>query len=233
MPLKPALNKFTTASPIIASYDAVDFADNTGLVTFFGFVSKEGTTLNHHLNRRAVYSNDIVFITSKSTITGAPVLVSDVDFDTSAFNQPRDVKGTATVTMTLGYGQVAQADGGVGYIIAKLRKWDGTTETEIASAQSESVDFGVAGVPDSKTINISIPINTKVHFRRGDVLRCTPEFYRGSAAVASGTGGDYGYGVDPKDRDDDKKSTNQDPSPGLIQDADTTVMEVQIPFLIT
>ena len=34
MPLDPKLNKFTTASPIIASFDAVDFEDGTGIVIY-------------------------------------------------------------------------------------------------------------------------------------------------------------------------------------------------------
>lgn len=200
----------------IASYNFKDIIEGTGTIVFFGFSSKEETTENFHLSSNAVYSDSIVQVINNDQSTFTEYF--DLDFDTSIFNLPKRIKGTARVILTTGHFRSTGAN--QVYFIAKIRKWDGTDETEIASAQSGTYSVN-SGTTNSKTMNIEIPISTVQHFKKGETLRVTIGLW---AKSSNGTG-TVGFAHDPKNRDDETGNN-------IIVDAHTTVMEVHIPFEI-
>ena len=167
---------FTTTSQINAVYTYSDVADGTGVLVFQGFTHKEDTTLGYALSQTAMYPNDLY---TKGTTTSASFTkILDLDFELSSFNLPRTLKGIARCEATLGAGIAATSNAtGSVYAILKIRKWDGTTETEIANAQSETHVNGTNLAIEWKTVNFEVNISSQTQFTVGDQLRLTMEIW--------------------------------------------------------
>jgi hypothetical protein len=148
-----------TSNPAIASYSYTDIAEGTGVIKLYGFIDSGGTPT---LAEQVVYSSSIESTGSKTT-SGAYSTISDLDFDLSAFNYPKMIKGTALV----GYGYAFdQTNYGYGKIIFTVRKWDGTTETDIASGT-----WARENAPDAKAAQVTKITIPEHHFKRGEILR--------------------------------------------------------------
>ena len=136
---------FTTAARANATYDYEDVVNGTGVVTFYGIWEKPSTGTDWFLSSTNDYPS------------GSEILNNaDIDLDLTEFTTPRTATGTATIKATT---QLAAST-----FTAQLRKWDGTTETNITSAiQTASLGAGEEAI-------IRLPI-TETHFAAGDVLR--------------------------------------------------------------
>lgn len=186
------LNKpFQHQPSSITSYDWTDI-DNTGVISFYLAQTKTSTGTEQILTKSLLYSEekDETGTTAAATAT----LIIDKDFDLTSFNTPTTLRGTAILNISaLYYTDTGNMNG---YLIAKLRKWDGTTETEIASAQSVTSipTAGIAGMIDTiHCIPIVIP---KTHFKKGETLRLTIEAW---GLTSSGTCR-ITIGTDPQNR---------------------------------
>jgi hypothetical protein len=207
---------------IVASYDYYDFGEGTGMRLLYA----AKTHNDEILTQNQVYSHTIETSgTSSSPPTDAYENLFDVDFDLSAFNTPKEVYGTAYVNGCFDVQTAGTGANGTGKLTLKLRKWDGSTETEIAST-----DIEVATAHNDsqyKLYLVSLPITTKVHFQIGDVLRLTAMGYYKKTEV--GTGGGRGIitvGNDPTNRD----GTNIIPS--TEDPVSITQTKIWIPFKI-
>ena len=112
------------------NYDFADLANGVGFVLLYGTCTTDSTGVDYVLNR--------------SVTTGRPLFVSanaftdgNADFDITV-TKDMIIEGIATINVKFG-----EVDGGSGagitrYIICKLRKYSGTTETEVASVQTEN-----------------------------------------------------------------------------------------------
>ena len=178
----------------LVNFDYIDFAEGTGIIVLYAANSMADTTKSYLLTKSIVYSNN------KSTKSGdyaggaAANKLLDLDYDLAPFNLPKNMVGTAYISVPILAGQV----GGTiteTYIIAKLRHWDGTTETEIASSQSETV---TEDVPNKiLLVKITVPLT---HFKKGETLRLTIEGWMKDAA--GGNARNMWIGHDPKSRID-------------------------------
>ena len=170
MPLDPKLTKFTTASPILASYSYTDIADGTGIITLNGSNVEDSAAVDFILSTNTYYTEDVLTQANQ----GNPAdftKVLDINFDLSAFNSVRTIKGTAhfTISESLLYaGQNCDS-----YLILKVRKYDGSTETDVASVQTQRLDTDGAGTYYKTHIcELEIP---ETIYAVGDVLRITVE----------------------------------------------------------
>ena len=202
MPLDPKLQKFTTASPAIASYDFTDILEGTGTIIFQGYRTDAGAYI---LSQSQPFSKDIE-TTHTGGGTGAYVLVGDNDFDLSPFKISQTIKGVAIVNIS----QKSVTSGASRFTI-KVRKWDGSSETEIVS-----VTANAEGTSDIVThcVNLTVP---STPFAAGDVLRLTIETW-----INSGTSQTMYYSHDPQNRD----GANIIPSATPV----TTKLEFHCPF---
>ena len=174
----------------IASYDHTDIADGSGTITYDGLNTEEaGLTATHDylLTSQAPYSHNIY--TNTASVGDA---VLDIDFDLT-FNRPQRIRGTMYINATSATA-MSSASGGV-IFVAKVRKWDGTTETEIANNTSGHQGVGAGG----KNFfihcwSVEIPLT---HFKKGETLRITLELNSNSSG-----GGTAAYALfhDPKNR---------------------------------
>ena len=200
----------------IASYDYYDIAEGTGIKKFYGYVTKDSAGLKYYLGIDAVYSSLIETVTAAAEYPGYNIQL-DLDFDLTPFNLPRIIKGTALINQAM-HVFVGTKPSVNAYIIYKVRKWDGTTETEIASIQTETIT-GIA----EKIFSIPITI-PKTHFKKGEILRLSVQIYAAIGDPGTGTGGGTVIGHDPKNRD----GTYLTPS----TDDTITLLEFYCPFSI-
>lgn len=188
-------NKYQTQPSTIATYNYTDIAEGTGIQLFYGFgYYNQAGTLVYGLGKSTDYSETIE-TSSAPDDTGNYSKVIDLDFDLNAFNLPQTARGTAQVNLTqfAGYGGYDMAN----YIIARIRKWDGTTETEVASGQSAGITTSSNTIKKVRTIRFTVP---KTHYKKGDILRLTIELWAKtqSAGYINSTAA---FGHDPENRD--------------------------------
>lgn len=185
--------KYQSASSVIATYDNYDFAEGTGIVNFRGFKYDVSGSAVYGLSNQDNYSYGVE---TTETITETDTKEIDIDFDLSEFESPKTIKGTAIVSIPMNINQDQGGETTYGYVVARIRKWDGTTETEIASGTSnrETVSEN-ADTSFVKTLKIDVPITS---FKVGETLRLTIEAWANSSVGGTGT---ISIGHDPKNRD--------------------------------
>jgi len=220
---------FTTSSPTIATYDFTEIAEATGFVTFYGSQSIDDTTKTHFLSSNKTNSQFIVTKAALSTESFSKVI--DLDFDV-LFNLPQTVRGTARANITVGGGNLGSANTvGQAYAVIRLRHWDGTTETEVAEAQTHKIEWA-SNANYSEIMNVALDATASQHYKKGDTLRMTVEIW---GKVGSGANGsDCGFGHDPNERIDPGLTEAippvADTQGQVVTDANTTQLSFLIPF---
>ena len=210
----------------IASYDYVDIAEGTGIVVFYGSVTKNNAATNYYLTTTKTYSG--VIVPSATPAGTSYTKLIDADFDV-VFNTPKLVKGKAYLSVT--QGAVCQSGTtGVGvYLVATLKHYDGTTETTLGSAQTSTAFVSTPGSgATSKSISFVFDIASTQQFKANDTLRLTLECWGKKAADASGNN-QAGFGADPMDRNDDSVGATHFK---VILDTDTTILQLNVPFRV-
>ena len=178
MPLDPKLTKFTTTSPVIATFQAQDLAEGTSKQIYFGISSNDGT-VDYHLISNAVYS-------SQKDTTRNSAGTTTMDFDLGPFNLPRTAKGTAYFSAGL------HSNGnGTATLKAQVKKWDGSAETNISSEITAATVTGNGGAA-TEMVFLELPL-TQTDFAVGEILRLTVKLTVNNAIQVS-------VGHDPKNR---------------------------------
>lgn len=180
---------FTTSSPTLANYDWTDLADGTGIKNLYGCMGKDSTGSSYFLTQDAtLLSNDIQTV-GTGVGTGDTFGKSlDLDFDLE-LNIARQIRGSMVVQAATLFGFTGGSTNNFyGYAVFKLRKWDGTTETEIASVQSETYSGGTAGgnLLNGCVLEMEVP---DTNIAQGESLRLTVELWckRSTDGTAYGT----------------------------------------------
>ena len=186
--------KYSSSSPAVASYPYSDIAEGTAISTFLGYATQDSTfpttSYDHHLTTLTPYS---VVVTSGGGFSLSPTVPYELDFDADAFQLPKDIKGDGLLNVT--WRNTNSSGNGTAFLFAKLRKWDGTTEYEIAEA-SGAIQTNAT---DATRIE-ALPINNipLTHFNSGDVLRLTV----GLQGISTGAGNLAYIAHDPQGRTD-------------------------------
>ncbi len=197
MPLPPKLTKFTTASPSIATYSWETLASGTGYIRFYpARTTLTGAVLGEFLSEQIVYSNPIINTGVPST-QDTFTKDEDIDFDI-VINSTRTVRGFAIVNVPFGVRHQITGSTDV-YIIVKIRHFDGSTETDLGSAQGNPLSANNTGASYNARIEcFAIDLSERI-FKSGDILRVTIELW--SKWNINSTGRGYYFGHDPKNRD--------------------------------
>lgn len=140
----------------IASYNFTDIAAGTGIVTYYlgRMVSPFFLT-----NIQQIYSD---VYTQSTTLTGNGDFF-DQDHDVF-INRPITIKGDCYVN----YATNVSASNGDIALTAKLRKWDGSTETEIASGTG-----GASSATGQRMMLAKITVSSATTIKKGEYLRLT------------------------------------------------------------
>ena len=189
MPLPQSLTKFTTTSPLLTSYDWVDVATGVGFQTFYLCVDEIFPAVKSYFLTENIMRSRLIEHTSADFASTPYYAVDSVDYDLSAFNTARTIKGTGHAVI----GAQMEALDINSYIKVIIRKWDGATETDIVSVSGSSIPASGNAI----VLNMPLVI-PETRFKIGEILRCTIETWGQKNA------GDLGattYGTDPQDRD--------------------------------
>lgn len=200
---------YRKAPAAIASYNYTDIAEGTGIVQFYGFAVASGASFL--LGTAQVYSTPI----ESNNIALTPGDMVDKDFDLTAFNTARTISGDGFISMSSAGTQTGGT--GVRFNNVIIRKWDGTTETDLVTVSGALYGF----VNDSrKTETLKFTVPTTV-YKSGEQLRVTVQVVTHTAA----TNGNVFLAHDPQGRNGPTFIPASDGS-------DTTKLEVFIPFRI-
>ena len=147
----------------IASYDYADIFAGAGVIENYGGLA--GTS--YILSDNKFYSGEI-YTASGGLASTSFVEALDIDFDVY-LNRSLTLGGRVVVNAPI---HISVAGGGTNevYIIAKVREWDGTTETEIASGTGNTFTT-TASAYHMLAAPVNIPANTII--KRGNYLRLT------------------------------------------------------------
>ena len=191
----------TPTETAIASYDFTDIESGLGFVDFFAAKTDLAAGAEEILTDDAtVYSGDI---STNRTTAGT----TSFTFDSSVFNLPKTVKGTAI--FSCGIGGVNTAN--ITAVTAKLQKYDGTSATDLSSVITSS-GFTASGT-DDKMMLLQLPL-TETRIKKGEQLRLLVTFVLNNNISAD-------IGHDPRGRSDGSIGTNA-----------VTTMVIKIPFKI-
>lgn len=202
----------------VASYNYTDMAEGTG-ITIFNLV---GTTGDNILTSQTVYADRIEEESADTSTTSDYVKIFDVDYDLSAFNMPKTIKGTGLLNFSQ-FGQGSGDETSSWYFTIVVKKYDGSTETSIGTVNSSTLT--ATGVHTTSNLEL-LPISlTQTHFAIGDILRVTVEGYIKDIGWISGGRNTLkiGIGQDPMNRD----GTYLTPS---TDTGEITINKIYIPF---
>lgn len=130
----------------IASYDYIDLADGTGVLSYTATICATDSGTTYLLNTK-----DLENGTTNTFLTNGTY-----NFDTEIFNSPRTIKGTAYLSTAINYS-------GAGSLTIKFQKISGSTTTDISSSIVKAVALNLR-------LLMPIPL-TQTNFKRGDYLR--------------------------------------------------------------
>ena len=182
----------------IKSFSFNDIIDGAGIRTFFGFSSvTSGTT--YHLGSSDALSRIIEhtygIVENAGDVNSGTFQRIDLDFDLPAFNKSTRLRGDASVIITH-FAFTGSSASLTSWFVFKVRKWDGSTETEIASGETDHLAIGSGNTEKIvKTTFIKIP---RTQFKKGEVLRLTVQ---GFVTPTNNSGSNFAFGHDPENRD--------------------------------
>ncbi len=176
MPIMPVYRK--SNEQVIASYNYTDIAEGTGIIELYGGTQKVTTTESYYISSDDDVSFNVSTTGRTTSDTGVFQKILDIDFDLAPFNLPKNLKGRLRCIANLFIGKENDAnEHGEAYIIMKLRKWDGSTETEIGNAQSSTAANPTSLIKTPYLLNWYYDIASSTHFKKGETLRITLEVW--------------------------------------------------------
>ena len=191
---------------MIVTYDYTDIATGTGIITYYAMGTETSAGEDFALTTTKTYANPAG---TKRTSAGTTTRV----FDLTPFSIQRRVKGTAVFSANVG----GYYEGAINATLTvQIKKYDGSTETDISSVITSQTMTTVNAVPFNEFVTMKIPL-TETVFHKGDLLRMEVKL------ITNGGTGDYGFtvGHDPMNQ----PFGHIDPST-----KGTTVMAINMPF---
>ena len=213
-------DRYITASPINATFNYTDIEEGIGYVSYY---LAQGTDENL-VTRQNMASNGVVSA-AQSADNPEWNTIFDDDYDVT-FNTPKTMEGTILCSFTQGVQAVTGGKTSYSRVTVYIRKWDGSSETEIANNVSDEVSETGDTNPEIKSptelLEIEVP---QTNFKRGETLRIT--VLQEGKNQDTTTDAAIGYGHDPANREDDYEETGERQ---VINSGDTTVFRVDVPF---
>ena len=119
--------------PAVVTFNFSDLASGFGYETINCFDIINDTTVSYGAGTSTIFGN--VGITD-SAVFGETSFTKqlDLNFDTSTFNLPRNIKGVAYMNISFGVRTISAGDC-LGYCIVKLFHFDGSTEIQLGTTQ--------------------------------------------------------------------------------------------------
>jgi len=163
----------------IASYDYTDIAEGTGIVTFQGYNTfmSGAAAASYHLTTSDITSYDIM-TGFKDPATDGSIYWN---FDTSPFNLPKLIEGTATIRFLADL-RAEQAATKLNFKLT-LQKFSEGAVTNIGDTiTTASLFYQQSDYLKNLVVKMDVP---KTHFKKGDILRLhiVPNMYESTGTI--------------------------------------------------
>ena len=191
--------KYNSKETAIASYSFSEITTASGYIVFY-----LGKTVDLNLMSNNTFYSDMVATASANMGISADAIRLDNDFDV-LINQPLTFQGKGIITIPLGVSRSGSSNSG--YAVVKLRKWDGTTETEICNNTSRTWANNAASGYTYTMLAVDLEV-PQTSFKVGEYLRITIEIWGAGGADPSYVA----YAHDPKGRTTGWDATGAVPS---------------------
>ena len=176
---------FTTVSQVLANYSFIELVSGTGYIVMYA-----GKTIDKNVLSNYTYYSIPNSTGGTTTQTGTYATLADVDFDVLV-NKTLILEGMGIVNVATKILLASSA----GHCLARvtLRKWDGSTETDIVT--NDSVTNGTINTTTYKMTAVDLVIPETI-FVRGETLRLNITLLGKQNSAGSQTSS---FGHDPKD----------------------------------
>ena len=172
-----ALNTLFPRAKELVNYDYFDIAEGVGVTVYFGLKGDDGEYFVS--SSSTVASEAIATFLDEETLTASFVKKFDLDFDLT-FNRPKNIKGSLLGNIPIGISAVDDLAKTIEYYcVMKVYHYDGSTETLLATGQSETINQGLLQT-SLRSFNAMLAlchadITTIKHFKKGETLRFSIE----------------------------------------------------------
>jgi hypothetical protein len=185
---------FPPRGEFIASFNFQDVLQNNSYLIFHAGKSTnvDGNLINVLFS--AVFDSNSTVTKAAFSTTGSSEKIIDDDFDI-VIDNTINLKGKVIVEITSSRKEITGNIINTFYVV-KLRKWDGSTETEIASAKTSTFPTTTSSEATARH-SLSMDISTKTKLIKGDTIRVTIEVW---ATNEDDLTGEVGYYHDPTSR---------------------------------
>jgi len=169
----------------LANFDFYDIASGTGYILFYA--GKAGNSWTPKLTTYKYITDTSVFTsiyayTEGTTTNAAATKVIDLDFD-ALVSRPLTLRGVAVLSVPTASNN-GEASNCICYVVVRIRKWNGSTETEIALSDDSAKIGGAAGLTYlAKSVTIVVP---ETIINAGEYLRVTIEGWLASTSATNG-----------------------------------------------
>lgn len=190
--------KYLSQENALVNYDYTDIAEGTGIIRFYGYSTTTSAATTYRLGNNLIYSSAVELVGSDVAGDSSWHSSFDVDFDLAPFNTPKDVLGTSYVSFCgrQAYGNPVLK---MKYDV-NLYHYDGTTETLLATATTQTITSTTGDATQSRKIfAVPLSITTPKHFKIGEILRLNIIGYMYRTADSAGEFATLG--LDPMNRD--------------------------------
>lgn len=209
---------FPTRKDIIKSYDFINTIQGQGIISYkLGTAYNSATTEEKVLSIQSFESVTKTHSASLTAINATYTKQIDHDYDIPV-NTPTTLEGEASTDFSfkvdaINVGGATNITQTQAYFIIRIRKYNGTTETEIGSGKTETLDVtrNDAGGTTSEEARNSLTITcTRTYLAKGDILRVTIEGWMALPQLedAVNDSGRIQYFTDPLDRLETSKNYN-------------------------
>ena len=215
----------SSVPPAILTFSFEEIIDGKGTIKFFASTHQEGATESPYLTTQQTKSQSTSF-SAQATSASSGEDVIELDFD-ATFNAARRIKGVVNVIGTMGHRTLfTTGQDGTFYITVKVRHF-GTSESELASANSKPITFPTScsiGTVTSQSFNMLIDVPQTL-FGVGETLRITVLLH---VVSRGGNTTRVGFGIDPSKREDIENNQGTQ----IIENEDDTTFQVNVPTII-
>lgn len=208
--------KYNNPGNAIASYSYEEIASGLGYISFYAYNSTDSTSTKYGLITETSIKSYVKVSSGTVAMSGdTNQKLLDIDWDIT-MDDPRTLNGRCFIQIPF-YAYVSSGNY-TQYLIVKLRKYSGTTETDLGTVQSTNFN-NVNNLTTATPPKMFVLDITNTPFKRGDILRLTLESYYNPGG-GSGSLTQY-VGNDPNARAD-----------ATVTGLETTQLKLDVPFRI-
>lgn len=181
MPLDPKLQKFTTASQILVSYDYVDIEEGVGYIEFFAGEIADSTGVSQVMSRRSFnpyYEGQSATrrVGGRSTRVNLPATTAIVitkTFELEAFKVSKSIRGNLNIQIPYGTAPTASDSEFNLHVVATIYKDSDSIATATSQTATEPTD-GIIMTDGMFSFDVVIP---RTNFAVGEQLKIKLEVH--------------------------------------------------------